>query len=256
MAQLPNKFSLNSVLVGLLVIASFLIGSLYTKVTLLEKGLGGSGSAQGTTGAPAGKYKTFDDALKDYAKQVGINGDKLISCINSGDKKQAITDETKEGEGLGVSGTPAFFVNGKFIGGAFPFEAFKDVIDKELAGTSTTNAADYIDVLSKAGDAFNPQPKTVSLGNAPVEGETNAKITVVEYSDFQCPYCGRSFPTIKQVMDVYKGKVKLVYKQFPLVSIHPKAQRAAEASLCAKDQGKFWQFHDKLFENQTEWSNI
>lgn len=74
-------------------------------------------------------------------------------------------------------------------------------------------------------------------------------IEMVEFSDFQCPSCGRAEPTVQQVLAEYDGKVKLVYRHYPLPS-HPYAQKSAEASECAADQGKFWEYHDKLFANQ------
>lgn len=70
---------------------------------------------------------------------------------------------------------------------------------------------------------------------------------MVEFSDFECPYCIRAFPTVEQILKEYKNDVKFFYKQYPLVQIHPNAQKAAEASLCAADQGKFWEWHNKVF---------
>ncbi len=70
----------------------------------------------------------------------------------------------------------------------------------------------------------------------------------MEFSDFECPYCGRHYPTLKKILADYAGKVRLVYKHFPL-SFHPNSQKAAEAAECADEQGKFWEYHDKLFEN-------
>ncbi len=81
-----------------------------------------------------------------------------------------------------------------------------------------------------------------------IRGDANAPITMIEYSDFECPFCLRFHETLTQVFADYKGKVRLVYRQFPLRSIHPQAQKAAEASECASAQGKFWEMHDKLFE--------
>ena len=75
-------------------------------------------------------------------------------------------------------------------------------------------------------------------------------MTIVEFSDFQCPFCGNLYPVMKEIETKYKDTVRIVYRQFPLTSIHPFAQKAAEASLCAKDQNKFWEYHDSLFENQ------
>ena len=81
-----------------------------------------------------------------------------------------------------------------------------------------------------------------------VRGDFNAPITLVEFSDFECPFCERHFPTLNKILNDYQGKVRLVYKHFPL-GFHPNAQKAAEASECADEQGKFWEYHDKLFEN-------
>lgn len=90
--------------------------------------------------------------------------------------------------------------------------------------------------------------------NDPVLGDPDAGISIVEFSDFQCPFCARSASgalTDFRNSEYFKnGDVNLVYKQFPLSSIHPFAQNAGEASLCAQDQGKFWEYHDTLFANQ------
>ncbi|OGY68705.1 MAG: hypothetical protein A3B94_02000 [Candidatus Jacksonbacteria bacterium RIFCSPHIGHO2_02_FULL_43_10] len=82
-----------------------------------------------------------------------------------------------------------------------------------------------------------------------VRGDFNAPITLVEFSDFECPFCERHYPTMNQILSNYQGKVRLVYKHFPL-SFHPNAQKAAESSECAGEQDKFWEYHDKLFANQ------
>jgi protein-disulfide isomerase len=94
-----------------------------------------------------------------------------------------------------------------------------------------------------------PAPRVEVAATGPARGPANAKVTIVEFSDFQCPYCSQAFGTIEELMQQYAGKVKLVFRQFPL-PIHPQAEKAAEASLCAADQGKFWEFHDLLFKNQ------
>ncbi len=97
------------------------------------------------------------------------------------------------------------------------------------------------------------EPVRVSVDDDPVLGDKNAPVIILEFSDFQCPYCGRfesqAFDQIKKDY-IDTGKVKFVYRDFPLNSIHPYAQKAAEASECADEQGKYWEYHDKLFENQ------
>lgn len=82
-----------------------------------------------------------------------------------------------------------------------------------------------------------------------IRGDFKAPITLVEFSDFECPFCEKISPTLNKILNDYKGKVRLVYKHYPL-PFHPNAQKAAEASECADEQGKFWEYHDKLFENQ------
>ena len=94
-----------------------------------------------------------------------------------------------------------------------------------------------------------PQPRIQVAAEGPSRGPKDAPVTIVEFSDFECPYCGAAHDTVEQVMSAYAGKVRLVYRQFPL-SFHPHAEKAAEASLCAADQGKFWEYHDVLFKNQ------
>jgi protein-disulfide isomerase len=92
-------------------------------------------------------------------------------------------------------------------------------------------------------------PRVEVAAKGPSRGPDNATVTIVEFSDFQCPYCGRVVPTVEKLMKDYDGKVRLVFRHFPL-SFHPNAAKAAEASACAADQGKFWQMHDKMFGNQ------
>jgi protein-disulfide isomerase len=87
----------------------------------------------------------------------------------------------------------------------------------------------------------------VPVDGAPVRGPAEAPVTLVEFSDFHCPFCKQVQATLRQILDRYPGKVKLVYRDFPIDSLHPQARRAAEAARCAQDQGKFWEYHDLLF---------
>lgn len=87
-------------------------------------------------------------------------------------------------------------------------------------------------------------------------GEPDAKLMILEYSDFQCPSCASVQPTLHTLMDVYKGKIRLAYKYYPLTKIHKNAMPAAHAAVCAEEQKKFWPYHDRLFSSQTAWSNL
>jgi len=87
-----------------------------------------------------------------------------------------------------------------------------------------------------------------------MEGNLDSSVVLVEYSDFQCPACGQFYPYLKEVMDQYGDQIRFEYRHFPLVNIHPYALPAARAAEAAAQQGKFWEMHDKLFENQTVWS--
>ncbi|HET8933181.1 MAG TPA: thioredoxin domain-containing protein [Polyangiales bacterium] len=94
------------------------------------------------------------------------------------------------------------------------------------------------------------QWRALLSGNPPAFGPENAKVTIVEFSDFQCPYCAQASETVKRIREKYGDKVRFVFRQFPL-SFHQNAHNAAEASLAAHAQGKFWQYHDRLFQHQS-----
>jgi protein-disulfide isomerase len=90
--------------------------------------------------------------------------------------------------------------------------------------------------------------QNIDISGAPFKGPDNAPVTIVEFTDFQCPYCAKVVPVLNQMLEKNSGKVKLVYKAFPL-STHPFARKAAAAAVAAGRQGKFWEFHDLLFQN-------
>jgi protein-disulfide isomerase len=94
-----------------------------------------------------------------------------------------------------------------------------------------------------------PEKRVEVAAIGPAKGPEGAPITIVEFSDFQCPFCSKAIVNVDEVMKKYEGKVRLVFRHFPL-SFHTEAPKAAEASMCAADQNKFWEYHDKLFANQ------
>lgn len=95
----------------------------------------------------------------------------------------------------------------------------------------------------------NVTPKIIDVAEAPMKGNPNAKVTLVEFADYECPHCKRFQPVLRQILDEFQGEVKLYFKHYPLPQ-HTNARLAAEAAVAAQKQGKFWQFEDKLWVNQ------
>jgi protein-disulfide isomerase len=89
----------------------------------------------------------------------------------------------------------------------------------------------------------------VPVEGAPFRGTATAPVTIVEFQDFHCPFCQRVQPTLTELLARYAGKLKLVYRDFPIDSLHPQSRKAHEAARCANDQGKFWAYHDLVFAN-------
>jgi protein-disulfide isomerase len=115
----------------------------------------------------------------------------------------------------------------------------------------------YIDQLKAKTPVrvtLDPPREKVSVAGSATKGPAAAPIEFIEFSDFQCPYCLRAYPTINQVLSTYGDKIRFVYRHYPLPS-HPNARPAAEASQCAAEQGQFWQYYEKLFADQTKLSD-
>jgi len=205
--------------------------------------------------------------IEKYAGEVGLNVAKWKKDWDDPKIKDEVSQDMKVGTAAGASGTPTFFINGRQLVGAQPADAFQKIIDDEIkeADALLKKGTPLKDVYTKrietAALAAPPAPSgggapddqggkfDVHVGDAPVKGPASAPVTLVAWSDFQCPFCSRAVPTVRQVEEAYKGKVRIAFKQFPL-PFHDKAHLAAEAALAANEQGKFWQMHDKLFANQ------
>lgn len=138
-------------------------------------------------------------------------------------------------------------------------------LEKALKTQTTNNTAQANQANNILGNTDNaPQAPTeppakvdVAIGHLPTLGADNAKVTVIEFSDFQCPFCERfATDAYPQIYDTYikTNKIKFAYRHYPLISIHPNAQKAHEASECANEQNKFWEYSNLLFKNQTAWS--
>ena len=125
-------------------------------------------------------------------------------------------------------------------------------MEKEL-GEIKQDVAAVREMLTNALQGRGPGGREVSIDDGAMRGDPKAKVTLIEFSDFQCPFCGRFFNETLPQLDkefIQTGKVRYVLREFPLAAIHPNAQTAAEAAECAGVQGKYWEMHDKLFQNQ------
>ena len=166
---------------------------------------------------------------------------KFGQCLISGEMASKVQADQNLGASIGVQGTPATFINGYLVSGALPYDMIQQVLDAVLAGK--TPDFDFM----KGDDGKIPAPVTMpNLPEVSWQGNENANVTVVEFSDFECPYCAKYYPTITKMLKDYGDKIKFTYRHFPL-SFHQYAQKAAEAYECAKAQGKGWEMYDKLF---------
>ncbi len=240
-SQLENIKSTNRVLIVALIVASFFLGSLTNKVSSLEKNNSSaapaiSPAAVSPTQEPRAASSITNDTIKTWAKDLGLNTQSFNRCLDEEKYKTAVEEDAKAGQEAKVNGTPTFFINGIAVVGAQPFSSFQAIIDKELSGTSEASATRV----------------TVDPGRLPPIGDRDAQVVIVEFSDFECPFCRKYFiDTLPQLKKDYidTGKVVIYYRHFPL-DFHPLAKPFAQASECANEQGKFWEFHDKIFQEQ------
>jgi protein-disulfide isomerase len=183
-----------------------------------------------------------DRLLTAEAKKQGTTTDKLVE--GEVDKKVAAPSD---------EAILKFYNDNKArINGSFADTA-RDIRDYLMDREHEKVFSAYIESLKKdykVTSYIEPVRTTVATAGYPSKGPANAAVTIVEFSDFECPYCGGFYPTLKAIEKNYKDKIRIVYRQFPLTSIHPHALKAAEASLCANDQGQFWQMHDAMFTDQ------
>jgi protein-disulfide isomerase len=127
----------------------------------------------------------------------------------------------------------------------------KDLLTQERTQAAQLKFIGMLKAKTSIRILLEPPRIMVAEAGRPARGPEGAPIEIIEFSDFQCPFCLRAYPTVKQVLSTYGDKVRIVYRNFPLAN-HPNARPAAEAAACATEQGKFWEYHDRLFENQSK----
>ena len=183
--------------------------------------------------------------LEKEAKTRGISVDELNRVEVDG-KATPVTEADQK----------AFYEQNKArFGQATGADAMKQIEAALRQQRIAARRTEYLAGLRKAASVkimLDPPRIEVATAGGVAKGPDSAPITIVEYSDFQCPYCHRANASLKQIEEKYPGKVRLVFRNFPLTQIHPNAAKAAEAGSCANDQGKFWPMHDRLFENQSK----
>jgi protein-disulfide isomerase len=205
------------------------------------------------------------------AETIGVDLAKYQGCFSKDSKKAQVDQSLQEGQALGINGTPSFnFVrtgsqDHYLVVGAQPFDAFANMVNALVKGEAPPQAqqpdqqqGDGQIPFWATADGLKPDPSRPGFTVAGDEyrGNPEAKVKVVEFSDFQCPYCRRHEEATQPTLDktfVDTNEIFWVFKHFPL-SIHPQAHPASIAAECAADQGKFWAMHDLLFKNVESWS--
>jgi protein-disulfide isomerase len=192
----------------------------------------------------------------------------LRAGIISGAWRQKVKRDTAEGEALGVHGTPTFFVNGIPIRGAQPFTVFQKIIDSEVAEAQaqlragTPRARLYVErsvenaKLAAGQDPDDPTLKVfrVPVGTSAARGSAAAWVTVVEFGDFQCPFCKQVEPTLKGLRERFGDRLRIIWKN-ELLPMHVRAEPAAELAEAVRAKGgnvAFWEFHDRVFASQPD----
>jgi len=224
-----------------------------------------------------------DAAVEKAGAAIGLDAARLKDALARKTAEPRIKRDQAEASALGAGGTPTFFINGRKLVGAQPFEAFKAAVEEELqkakalVAAGTPASAVYAAIIEKgatapvmvagppepAGAQAAPQPppgpppaayrKVTVRPDDPSRGPADAKLTVVLFSDFQCPFCSRVEPTLKEMEQAFPGQVRVIWKHQPL-PFHPNARPASLAAEAAREQGKFWQMHEKMFAAQAELS--
>lgn len=187
-----------------------------------------------------------EQLLDKEAKTQGVTRDALL--------KKEITDKVPE------PGEPeidqVWEANKDRVGGKTKAQLLPDIVNFLKNQKSQDAQQKFLQSLRakyKVQILLEPPRVQVSVDDDPTQGPANAPVTIVEFSDFQCPFCSRVEGTLAQVLANYKDKVRFVYRDFPL-PIHPHAPKAAEAAQCADEQGKFWEYHRVLYQDQSKLS--
>jgi protein-disulfide isomerase len=209
-----------------------------------------SGHADATQKLYEGRRKALDDLvaeslIAEAAKAKGLSADAFVEAETS-----------RRVQPVGDAEVVSFYQANVSQMQGRSLEQMAPVINRFLQEQQRQAARQaLITELRKAGPELRvmidaPRHQVQLAATDPAIGNASAPVTIVEFSDFQCPFCQRVAPTLKQIREKYGDKVRVVWKDFPLTQIHPQAFKAGEAAHCAGEQGKYWEYHDRLFGNQ------
>jgi len=205
------------------------------------------------------------------AALVGADMNAYENCVAGSEREADVQANLNEGLALGFNGTPTFLLTAAGASesfplvGAQPFDVFAENINALAAGETPPIAAQQEEAAAQSGipawaapegNAVDPDNPGFTLFGDQTRGAADTPIVIVEFSDFQCPYCLRHHVETQPVLDeqyVDTGKVRFVFKHFPLPN-HPQAPAAGVAAECASDQGSFWEMYELLFANVNAWS--
>ena len=211
-----------------------------------------------------GLYGHIDrPSVEMIARELGLDMARFRAELDAGTYKQAIVDDVTDAAALGITGSPMFFVNGRPVNGNQPLAVFVDMVDAGLvraAEVGKTHPDDLYQAMVANGSRVADAGKEAKHAAPPLDpsqvyrmglglpghqlGPDDAPVTLIEWSDFACPYCAKEAPTIAHIHEKYGDQVKIVYRHFPL---HRTSDLAAEAAVAAAAQGKFWPYHDQLW---------
>jgi protein-disulfide isomerase len=177
-----------------------------------------------------------ETAIEQVARSEGLTSEQLI--VREAEALGPVTDDD----------ISAFYEERKAQIRA-PLAQVEPRIRAHLEAQRTEQARLALQERAEVSIDFEP-PRVAVAAVGPSIGPEDAPVTIIEFSDYQCPYCARAEPTIEQVLERYSGRVRFVYRHLPLEQIHPQARAASLAAICADRQGKFWEYHKLLFANQ------
>jgi protein-disulfide isomerase len=204
-------------------------------------------------------------AVELVAQELGLDMMRFRAELDAGTYRTAIIGDVEDALAVGVNGTPTFFVNGRAVHGSQPLQVFAEVVDEELVratGARALHPRDLYEALTASGRPVADAPADISNEHADLDpnqaykiglglpnhqlGPDDALVTIVEFSDFQCPFCAKEAPVLAAVHKKYGDQVRIIYRHMAM-SFHRYSSIAAEAGVAAAEQGKFWAFHDQAF---------